>query len=157
MAEKIILVGKPGRGKSLAATRWPDYKLYEAQHVNNYALGELADYRLELLLATERMLLHLNDQDIVMTTSLVDSVAYPLTRIVGMSNSGSVSAMELDRWTCTVATNLLIFRDSFESTKVYTLFDEPAKTGDFYDDLEDNLLTVLKEYNIDYELLNSLD
>lgn len=166
--KKIIVVGAPGAGKSSLKS------LIQQSNSNPYTKvwsggsssdGFLNDYRDELKLATTRVnwgkepwcsTIFASDKNIVLTHSLLDSVAYTTVRLYHMVNSGSVSEMEQLRWVQTLNINTLLLFDSLPICPIIFLRGNDGES--FSEDLESVFSIILNEWNFPHlELTNPED
>lgn len=137
--------------------RWfgnPD-KAYKLE--NEPATGQLADYRTELRIASDRVWnvhwLNKKSSPSILTHSFIDSVAYPTIRVFNMVNSGSVSEDELFRWEMVLNTNALILRDTLPA--IPTIF-MPGNDGDLFSaQIETALLSIITDWKIPHDTLTS--
>src|SRR5580704_3902524 len=117
---RIVLVRAPDTGKAKFAeqlnnkyripwTRSPNYFL-ENLYLDIPAIGFMADYRTELLLASERACGMSLEKNMVFTHSVLDNLAYATT-IISLNITSKIIS---DQWfSCyTIFTNL--FHDSFQ-------------------------------------------
>ena len=109
--------------------------------------GFLADYRVELMLATQRACKKANDDNVIFTHSLVDSTAYAALRLSGLLNEDPNSP-NLPMWGVTFDACLGMLIDGWKSD--VTLFvpykgeDEDAR------DLSKALTDILDSLPINY-------
>lgn len=158
MPKKIVLVGSTGTGKGdlalqLAAKFHLDIQQGLPPFEVDPAIGELADYRMEVFLAVARVMNQSQPSwHTVYTHTLVDSMAYPGVRLQTLLNSDLLTPDDELRWNLTLHTNALMAHDSFASDQVLFL---PGNDGtDFSRRLEEALKIVLEEMNTKYVVLD---
>jgi hypothetical protein len=139
----IVFVGAPGSYKWEVSTG-----LFEAMNKDDIefyrltqdpvlkqvpqATGSLADYREELLLASQRATYGpiINEERTIFTHSLIDSFAYATVRYKFMAEMDSASDDTIFSWWLTVNTIGRIFRDTFKADKVYRVVNlTPSELG----------------------------
>lgn len=86
------------------------------------ALGLLADYRAELLLASRRAtVLHSAERATLYTHSLADSLAYSMARVDTQQKHGVGSPTTRATWVLTMAIISDMFRDTFKADEIFFL------------------------------------
>jgi len=159
----FIIVGAPGTRKSQIAedllSLFPEQLLFPTDPVTNsgtFALGSLADYRIELKLALGRILeTPTSDLPTLRIHSLIDNLAY-ITFALSRYQMGTVSQKTAERAVLifTVIGNLLV--DSFEADHVFFLMGDFDPVDDYEQyELQSILQMILDEYSIPYSLIES--
>lgn len=149
--KKIVICGSRGSGKKeflqslsneIFYTIVPDNSLNQKDF--GFALGELADYRAELILACERViqLQYPLDSHVLYENSLFNSVAYSALRVSSIINDGTGENEEALVWTMTMHMCARMLRDTLDVDAIIYL---PGNDGTkFGKDLEESLREVLE-------------
>jgi hypothetical protein len=159
----FYLVGAPGTRKSKIAEElaehYFDNKLAlfdENLSGMSWALGSVADYRVELKLALNRALQTPSDKPTLYAHSLIDNLAYISFALSRYNLSGAVSLGTVERAMMTFAIIGTLVTDSFKYDHIFFL------TGDFdpnedYDQyqIQSCLQLVLDQYGISYSIIES--
>jgi hypothetical protein len=156
---RIVLVGAPGSGKedlanailaALVERGTPGIgPVGDAQEIVSsmgYAVGPIADYRTELLVAVDRafeMTVLGDDIDAVYTGTLLDNVAHTLVILSAGINSGAFSQGEALRWDLTSQLAYGMMIDSFKADHVFFLGGGESDLAEFYPEL-------LSQVQVDY-------
>lgn len=136
-------------------TRFPTELTLKVENLEStpYALGSVADYRVELFKALERSL-ERPSQGTVYTHSVLDNMAY-LTFALSRYQMGTVSEDTVQRAVVAWTLAGLVVRDSFKYDHVFLLqkqFD-PVEEYDS-DEIQTILQMILDEYQINYSLVD---
>lgn len=117
------------------------------------ALGLQSDYRTELKIAADRATqLHSVTMPVLYTQSLIDSLAYSLTRVEIQATQGAGSAKQRETWALTMATIGLMLRDTFKAEEIIFLrgeFDEDSDEAKIQAMIE----AILDGYNFNYTII----
>lgn len=160
----ITVVGAPGIGKRKIANELAaDYftgelAVNEANpYVSGVALGLHADYRTELKIAADRAtLLHSTEMPVLYTHSLIDSLAYALTRVDTQVTYGAGSESQRETWALTMGIIGLMLRDTFKADETIFLRAEFEADSD-QDKLQEVLESVLEIYEFNYSIIDVSD
>lgn len=121
---RIVLAGADGSGKRELVRElnklFPEFDVSEPDTEAIYApwaVGSLADYRTELMIATERAAV-MAGTNILFTHSLLDSVVYASVRLMLMPQN---NVLNLSRWYHTQIVITHMLRDSWKSDLVFFL------------------------------------
>jgi hypothetical protein len=133
---KIVLLGAPGSGKRLFADEWIRRYGYMAQgDVRSwsggfdFALGPLADYRVEMFLLSRRVVETMNPPhtNTISITSLLDSYLYIVRRLEIVSEMGEQFATDMKKWWLLAELAGQILQDTFNPDLIFYL---PGNKGD---------------------------
>jgi hypothetical protein len=160
---RFVLVGAPDTGKakiirevSERSTHRVSYSdsMYSSQA--DYAVGYLADYRMELALAVERVFQAADDlginSHVIYSHSLLDNVAYSAIRLISLRDGGA-SEYTLEKWRALVTIIAVMCRESFKSDHIFFLHSDDEEQAT----LENALLTVLDSFNLDFTTLDGTE
>lgn len=158
------LVGAPGSRKKETAEKLRDFLnegecadscFYIALDVANSETGGfLADYRMELMVATLRACKKANDDNVIFTHSLIDSTAYAALRLTGLINEDQNNPT-LNMWGVTFDACLGMLVDGWKSDVTFYL----PYSGDDPDskDLDQALHDMLDELPIRFKEIDPDD
>jgi len=155
----LYLVGAPGTKKDEIARaleeRFPNNLTYKTENLENtpYALGSVADYRIELKLALERSLEKPSGATLY-THSVLDNLAY-LSFAISRYQMGTVGEETVQRavlaWTLTG----LILTDSFKNDHVFLLQGKFDPEDDYESaELQIILQMILDQYQVNYSIID---
>lgn len=156
---RVVLVGAPGSGKTelvealrdrFMVVRDPTLKIS-----SSYALGQLADYRVELLVAAQRA--HLDPprkKRQLCCHSLIDSLTYSAVRVANMVKYVNVDEQTLERWWLTAYMISALFLDTFTADHVFFL---PGHDNTSWSEqIENTLRETLESIEIKYVQLTGV-
>jgi hypothetical protein len=157
---RVILVGAPDTGKSnLAqelhqALKARDVILVVSGSSNDYmatfgkAVGLLADYRVELSLAVRRAMAMSDIGNAIFEGTLLDNVAHAAAKYKRLLEDGGDEEVAYTQWlTMTLCAKMV--RDTWKSD--YIIYIHPSDAEPFKADVNEGLLTMLRELNLDYD------
>jgi hypothetical protein len=109
------------------------------------ALGTLADYRIETLIAVHRCMAHLQpaNKSVIYEHSLVDSLAYVSTRCIRLSEMDGVDYAQ-EKWASVLGVTASFLRDSFRIDHVFFLKGADPEQAE----IEDGIIAVLEAFGI---------
>jgi hypothetical protein len=145
MSQRIVLVGAPDSGKTLLAEKIRDRNPHLTRQKPmdlDAAFGLMADYRVELQVALDRMWFIQDEEFSVSTHSLLDSAVYSLMKLqMAIETGHSETSIRAAEITALVAISILI--DTFRYDVICFLpgGDEEISTG---------LLDILAFENLPY-------
>lgn len=159
MSKRIVLIGSRDIGKSSVIESLDkairDYVPEPTPDVSDYAVGELADYRMEMYIAAGRVFFHLRTlpMPMVLSHSLIDSVAYGATRLYNIINAGITDQDEIIRWQVALDASSRLLIDSYSAD--HTIFIEGNDGTEFGKTLEEALRETVIQFGIEYTTLQS--
>lgn len=156
--QRFYLVGAPSIGKAKIANelaeRFDERLAIFDEHFNTpWALGTVADYRIELHLALSRFMRDC-DMPTLHSHSLIDNLAY-ITYALSRYKLGTVALGTVERAILTMTILGTILRDSFKYDHVFFMradFD-PNEDCDQYQ-LQTILQMILDDYQINYSIID---
>jgi hypothetical protein len=115
---RIVLVGAPGAGKKELAqslSNTLDCSVYQTgfESDGETPVGMLADYRNELRMAIDRARAHLESENCIFVTSLLDSIAYSTYRTESLLRNEAPREL-IQRWILVSDVITMLASDSFE-------------------------------------------
>lgn len=122
--------------------------------IGDAAVGSMADYRTELLIASYRAHLRKERVPVIQRTSLLDSMAYVMMRLAGMLDRQSTPDDETERWLLSLSVVTTLMRDSFESDLVFYLAPKTKEINSFAASVVAFLPDVLDGLEQDYITLD---
>lgn len=159
---RIILTGAPGSGKSqkaslLASSLTPEFSLTPigSELDTEHEVGQLADYRQELSMAMTRTIDHLEKDDVILYSSLLDSMAHSGARLTRIVTNQNVSDDEQLRWMLTSQIIAALLLDSFKHDLIFFV---PGNDGtEFSKMVEIAIEKLLLEMQIGYTTLTNVE
>lgn len=155
----LFLVGAPGTNKAQIAqallARFIPKLAMKDEHLDEttYALGSVADYRVELKLALERSLERPSGATIY-THSVLDNLAY-LTFAISRYQMGTVSQETAQRAVLAWTLAGLILTDSFKHDHVFFLQGKFDPNDDYESaELQVILQMILDQYQVSYSIID---
>lgn len=156
---RFYIVGAPGVGKSkiveAVAERFDEKLFFHEDVETRYALGSLADYRVELALAMHRWKREQTYAPTIFAHSLIDNLAY-VTYALSRYRQGTVRIGTVERAVLTMGIVGAMLTDSFKYDHVFFIrgdFD-PNEDYDQYQ-IQSVLRMILDEYKIEYTTIDA--
>lgn len=156
---RFYLVGAPGVGKSKiaeqVAERFDERLSFYEDFESRYALGSVADYRVELSLAMARWKREQTYAPTLFKHSLLDNLAYT-TYAVSRFKLGTVSHGTVEREVLVMAAVGAMITDSFKYDHIFFVrgdFD-PNEDYDQYQ-MQTILQMLLDEYQLNYSIIDA--
>jgi hypothetical protein len=164
---RFIIAGAPGAGKRELANqlldKYPGEFVHQREsfiYYGNFAVGTMADYRVELKIATDRIFTDWRDTDLMWSKSmlythtLLDSLAYATLALQRHTEYGGVTQYTLDKSAATMAVIGAMFRDSFRFNHIF-LIERAAFIDASFEghDVQERLKLILDEFRLPYTIL----
>lgn len=151
---RFILIGAPGLNKgkimrSLVRSHGLEGKP-SLTDFDDYAIGRLADYRIEAKLASDRCyeLAQTPKRATIFEHSLIDSLSYCALRAMEMASSKAVDEYTQEKWAALTVIISSFIRDTFYYDHLFFFVGSDEK------DLEVSYISVLEAFGLPYSLLD---
>lgn len=155
---QFYLVGAPGVGKAKIADALADrfderLAIFDEHLDTHWALGIVADYRIELHLALARFL-RKSDLPTLHTHSLIDNLAYA-SYAVARYQFGTVLLRTMERAILTTTVLGTILRDSFKYDHVFFIHGDFDPDEDYQSELQAVQQMILDDFQINYSIIDA--